>query len=96
MRVNSLGHQLAISLGHQLAISLGHQLAIIPRFGDDSLPLRLSIPNLKSKYAWDTLKTRLQADRGVYRNSLHCAVITIRKEGALALLTKLEINTVFI
>ena len=28
VRVNSLGHQLAISLGHQLAISLGHQLAI--------------------------------------------------------------------
>ena len=44
----SLGHQLAISLGHQLVISLGHQLAIIPRFGDDNLPLRLIIPNLKS------------------------------------------------
>ena len=27
VRVNSLGHQLAISLGHQLAISLSHQLA---------------------------------------------------------------------
>ena len=38
------------SLGHQLAILLGHQPAIIPRFGDDSLPLRLIIPNLKSKY----------------------------------------------
>ena len=39
----SLGHQVAILLGHQLAIFRGHQLAIIPRFGDDSLPLRLII-----------------------------------------------------
>ena len=57
MRVNSLGHQ--------LAISLGHQLAIIPRFGDDSLPLRLIIPNLKSKYASRHARTTLSQRFGV-------------------------------